>query len=160
MAEKLQLNEILAALDLGGRSVWDELTDSEKSQVPLFILNRMMSFSNGSREEQELAVLKTNEYVNKNFFDIGTSKQNDHRKLLWLLLCMSGDTQRISYHKWTKLSKVGKSSDSKKIDFLKELRPELGTQEAQLLANITTQSELDELAEEYGNDKPGNRKRL
>lgn len=154
MSEKLQLSEVLGAFDLGGYEVWDELSDSEKSQVPFYILNRMMSFVNGSREKQELAVLKTNEYSNKHYFEIGTSKQNDHRKLLWLLLCMCGNTNAIQYHKWTKLEKVKQSGNSKKINFLKELRPELGTQEVSLLAELTTEQELEELAYEYGVDKP------
>lgn len=158
MSEKLQLSEILGAFDLGGRDVWDELSESEKKQVSFYILNRMMSFSNGSREKQELAVLKTNEYSNKHFFEIGTSKQNDHRKLLWLLLCMSGSTNSIQYHKWTKLKKTGQSGDPQKIEFLRKIRPELGTQEVSLLAELTTKQELEELAYEYGLEPPKLRK--
>ena len=59
---KLPIKDILAAIDMNAKSVWKELTDEERKQVSFWLLNRYVSAVQGSREEQELAVFKTNEY--------------------------------------------------------------------------------------------------
>lgn len=152
MSKKLALKEVLGAIDLGGRTLWDELSEEERKGVSFYILNRMCSFVNGNREKQELAVFKTNEYFNKHFYDIGTSKIRDHRKLLWHLLCMCGDTDKAEYHPWVKLNVKLQSNDRTKL--IQELRPDLGTDEVNLLAAISTNQELIELAKEHGIEEP------
>jgi hypothetical protein len=64
---KLPLKDILAAIDMNARGVWDELTPEERKQISFWLLNRYISSVKGSREKAELAVFKTNEYYNKNF---------------------------------------------------------------------------------------------
>lgn len=152
MPKKLELKEVLGAIDLGGRQLWEDLSDDEKKDVVFFVLNRWISSVNGSREHQELAILKTNEYYNKNFFDIGTTVNNDHRRLLWHLLCMSGDTGNIERHNWIKLNKRATQSD--RVKLIHQLKPHLGIQEVELLAELSTKNELIELAQEHGLDKP------
>ena len=46
MSEKLELKDILGALDLGAREVWDELSEEQKKSVAFFLLNRYMSCGN------------------------------------------------------------------------------------------------------------------
>ena len=75
---KLPLKDILAAIDMGAKEVWDELSDDERKQVSFYLLNRYVSSQKGNRDKQELAVFKTNEYYNKNFFNL-----QKHKKLLW-----------------------------------------------------------------------------
>ena len=59
-----------------------------KNETSKFLLlNRYVSSVKGDREKQELAVFKTNEYYNKHFFTL-----QKHKKLLWQLLCLSGNT--------------------------------------------------------------------
>lgn len=152
MSEKLDIFELLGAVDVGGRDVWRELTDTQRSQVAFVVLNRWVSSVQGNRERQELAVLKTNEYFNKNMYDIPTGKNNDHRELLWKLLCMSGDTGRIERHQWVKLNRRLAKDDRTSI--LHKLKPHLGSQEVQLLAKITTDREIIELAQEHGLEPP------
>ena len=65
---KLPLKDILAAIDMGAKEIWDELSDDEKKQVSFYLLNRYVSSQKGQRDSQELAVFKTNEYYNKGFF--------------------------------------------------------------------------------------------
>ena len=74
MASKqtLPIKDILAAIDMGAKDVWDELSDDEKKQVGFWLLNRYVSSVSGTREQQELAILKTNEYYNKNWNVLGT----------------------------------------------------------------------------------------
>jgi len=67
MSEKIPIKNLLAAFDLNSKSVWKELSTEEKKNVSFWLLNRYLSFISGSREKQELAVLKTNEYYNKNY---------------------------------------------------------------------------------------------
>jgi len=65
MQNKLPLKDILAAIDMGAKNVWDELSDDERKQISFYLLNRYASVVKGKREAQELAVFKTNEYYNK-----------------------------------------------------------------------------------------------
>ena len=81
MADKLPLKDILGAIDMNAKEVWDELTDEQRKAVSFFLLNRYCSVVKGKREAQELAVFKTNEYYNKNYFTVAK-----HQKLLWQLL--------------------------------------------------------------------------
>ena len=52
---KLPLKDILAAIDMGAKEVWDELSDDERKQVSFYLLNRYVSPKKG-RDKQELAV--------------------------------------------------------------------------------------------------------
>lgn len=143
---KLPLKDILAAIDMNGQSVWDELSDDEKKQISFYLLNRYVSSVKGNRDKQELAVFKTNEYYNKNFFTI-----QKHKKLLWQLLCISGNTGKIEWHEWIGHKKKG--STNKNIKWLLKMFPNMKQDEVELLAGISTKKELEELAEAYGMDR-------
>ena len=145
MTDKLPLKDILAAIDMGAMSVWDELTDDEKKQINFWLLNRYVSSVNGNADKQALAVFKTNEYYNKNWNELGTK----HPKLQWQLLCQSGNTGNIEFHKWIGLKQKNKSN-SKAVKFLEKLFPNMKQDEVELLARISTTKELKELAEEHG----------
>ena len=67
MQKKLPLKDVLAAIDLNAKNVWDELTDEERKQVSFYLLNRYVSSVKGTREKVQLAVSQTNEYYNKGF---------------------------------------------------------------------------------------------
>ena len=144
---KLPLKDILAAIDMGAKEVWDELSDDERKQVSFYLLNRYVSSQKGNRDKQELAVFKTNEYYNKNFFNL-----QKHKKLLWQLICMSGNTKNIQYHEWIGYKKKN-GSNSKNVKFLEKLFPDMKKDEVELLARISTKKELFALGEAYGMDK-------
>jgi hypothetical protein len=144
---KLPLKDILAAIDMGAKNVWDEITEEERKQISFWLLNRYVSSVSGNREAQELAVFKTNEYYNKNWNELGTK----HPKLQWQLLCQAGNTGKIEFHKWLGL-KGKKSSDSKIVKFLSERFPNMKQDEVELLAGISTKKELKELAKEHDID--------
>ena len=150
MVDKIDIFDVLGAADLGARDLWDTLTDEQRNQVVFYTLNRWCSSVNGSRESQELAVLKTNEYMNKYHFELGSSKLRDNRKLMWYLMCMSGDTGKAERHNWIKLKK--QATTSKKTQLIQQLNPTMGSQEVQLLATLTTDAELNELVQEHGLD--------
>jgi hypothetical protein len=145
MAEqKLPLKDILAAIDMGAMSVWDELSDDEKKQVSFYLLNRYVSVVTGKREAQELAIFKTNEYYNKHFFTL-----QKHKKLLWQLLCLAGNTKKIEWHNWIGHKKKG-SSNSKVVKLLSELYPNKKQDEIELLAALNTKKEIIQLANDNG----------
>jgi hypothetical protein len=145
MAEqKLPLKDILAAIDMGAMSVWDELSDDEKKQVSFYLLNRYASVVTGKRETQELAIFKTNEYYNKHFFTL-----QKHKKLLWQLLCLAGNTKKIEWHNWIGHKKKG-SSNSKIVKLLSELYPNKKQDEIELLAALNTKKEIIQLAKDNG----------
>jgi hypothetical protein len=147
VAQKLPIKDIMAAIDMGARNVWDELDDEEKKQVSFWLLNRYVSSVSGSREKQELAIFKTNEYYNKNWNELGTR----HPKLQWQLLCQSGNTGKIEFHPWIGFKK--KTGDNNKsVKLLEQIYPNMKSDEVELLARISTKKELKQLAEEHSID--------
>jgi hypothetical protein len=146
--QKLPLKDILAAVDMGAKSVWDELSDEERKQISFWLMNRYASSIKGNREKQELAIFKTNEYYNKNWNVLGTK----HPKLQWQLLCQAGNTGKIEFHEWIGM-KQKKSANSKASKFLQERFPNMKQDEVELLAAISTKQEIKEYAESLGMDK-------
>lgn len=144
---KLPLKDILAAIDMGAFSVWDELSEDERKQVSFYLLNRYVSVVQGKREKQELAVFKTNEYYNKNFFTL-----QKHKKLLWQLLCLAGNTKKIEYHNWIGHKKK-EGSNSNAVKLLSTLYPNKKLDEIELLAKLSTKKELVQLAKDNGIDE-------
>ena len=141
--QKLPIKDVLAAIDMGAKSVWDELDAEERKQVGFWLLNRYVSSIKGSRDDQELAVFKTNEYYNKNYMEV-----SKHQKLQWQLLCMSGGTGRIEYHPWIGFKK--KTQDNNKlVKVIEQIYPNMKSDEAELLARISTKKEIKQLAEEH-----------
>jgi|TARA_R110000744_G_scaffold194212_1_gene313025 hypothetical protein len=147
-AEKLAIKEILSWIDNGRSDIWNHLEDDHKKQISFWLLNRYVSGVQGSREKQELAVFKTNQYYNKHFNDIGVGKDNGHQKLMWQLLCMSGNTGKNEFHPWIGFKKRD-GSTGKAMKFLQQIYPNMKTDEVELLARISTKKELKQLAEEY-----------
>ena len=145
-AEKLAIKEILSWIDNGESKIWDHLEDDHKKQISFWLLNRYVAGINGSREKQELAVFKTNEYYNKNWNEFGTR----HPKLQWQLLCQAGNTGKIEYHQWQGFKK--KQGNNNAINFLLKLYPTMKQDEVELLARISTKKELKELAKEHDID--------
>ena len=150
MSEKIELKDKLAAVDLGAKSLWDEIDDDQRKNLKqeFFILNRYISSVRGqSREVQEHFVLTVNEYFNKHWNTL-----QKHPKLLWQLLCMcSHESKKIFFHEWIGFKK--KKGDSKKIKFLESIYPHLKDDELELLTEITDTAEIKRLAEDYGYSK-------
>ena len=141
---------MIPALDDGIKDLWDAAGEEGQKEIKgdLWNLNRYMSSVKGSREKQELAVFKTNEYYNKNWNVLGMK----HPKLQWQLLCQAGGTGKIEFHPWIGL-KQKKSANSKVTKFLQDHFPNMKQDEVELLARISTTKEIKEYAESLGMDK-------
>jgi hypothetical protein len=142
--QKLPIKDVLAAIDMGAKSVWDELSDEERKAVGFWLLNRYVSSVKGNREKQELAVFKTNEFYNKNWNELGMK----HPKLQWQLICQAGNTGKIEFHPWIGFKKKN-GDNGKGIKLLKQIYPNMKEDEIELLANLSTKKELKQLAEEH-----------
>jgi|TARA_B100001094_G_scaffold45669_2_gene40646 hypothetical protein len=142
----LKLNEILGAVDLNGKEVWDDLTEEQRKSVVFFTLNRYISSVQGSREDMEHFVLLGNERFNKHLFLL----LNKHNKLLWQLACSCGhESKKVFFHKWLKLTKT----KNKKEEFLGTLFPNMKTADIRTMAAITSDKEVKEYCKELGWDK-------
>tara|TARA_B110000238_G_scaffold141481_1_gene152675 strand:+ start:712 stop:1182 length:471 start_codon:yes stop_codon:yes gene_type:complete len=146
---KLPIKDVLAAIDMGAKNVWDELSDEERKSVSFWLLNRYVSAVKGSREDQEMAVFKVNEYYNKHFNTIGVGKENGHQKLMWQLLCMGGSTGKIMFHPYIGFKKKAGNNNAA-VKLLSQVYPNMKTLEVDMLADMSTKKELKALAEEHG----------
>lgn len=147
MSEKITIKDVLAAIDLGERHLWDSLTADQRKDVTFFTVNRWASsIKSRNIEEQELAILKTNEYLNKHFFVL-----NKHPQLLWYLAAMTGnDDKKIQYHEWIGYKK--KTDDNKAIKFLESQFPNKKDDEIELLAKLNSKANLKDYAKSLGLD--------
>ncbi len=149
MSEKIELKEKLAAVDIGARTLWDEMDAEQRKSLKqeFFILNRYVSNVKGqNRETQEHFILTVNEFFNKYWNDL-----QKHPKLMWMLLSMcSHESKKVFFHEWLGYKK---KKDNKKTKFLMEVYPHLKDDEIEVLAEITTTPEIKELAENLGYSK-------
>lgn len=150
--------EMIPALDAGIKELWNAAGEEGQKEIKgdLWNLNRYMSvlaeskfppYKKYSRDQQELAVFKTNEYYNKNWAVLGSK----HPKLQWLLLCQCGNTGQKENHAWIGFKKKDSSTNSA-TKLLEQIYPNMKHDEVELLARISTKKELRELAEEHNID--------
>src|SRR5210317_1217092 len=137
--------EMIPALDGGMRELYDAAGEEGQKEIKgdLWNLNRYMSSVKGSREKQELAVFKTNEYYNKNWAVLG----NKEAKLQWLILCQCGNTGKKEFHPWLGFKK--KTGNDSGVKLFQKLYPNMKQEEIELLASMHSKKELKDIAEEY-----------
>ncbi len=97
MIDKLSIANEMKMFDHKVRGFYDELTDEERKKFAPFLMIRWGSAVEGSRDLQEFYVISTNERLNKNFFNISSSK---HRKLQWLMATTVSPGMGSLRHNW------------------------------------------------------------
>lgn len=146
MAEKLKLNEILAAVDINEKMLWDALDDDQRKSVVFFTLNRYVSNVNGNTDLQAHYLLNVNERFNKNLF-LFLSK---HPKLCWQLICSCAhESKSVKFHPWLKVKK----EKNKREEALAKLFPEKKLDDIATLAKITSDKEIKEYCKDLGWEK-------
>lgn len=142
---KLELKDILSAIDQGGIDLWDLFDDEQKKSVSFFLLNRYVSsIKSSKREVLEHYVLATNEFYNKHWNII-----SKHPKLLWQLLCLCGyESKQEYFHEW--IGYKTKKHEPKKIKFLEEIYPNTKLDDIETMSNLYSVKELKELAKNFG----------
>lgn len=144
--------ELIPSIDMGIKELYDAASDDGKKDIKLDLwnLNRYISSVKGNREKQELAVFKINEYYNKHWAEIGAK----HPKLQWQLLCIAGKTGKKEFHPWIGLKKK-KGANSKIVNMLAGIYPNMKMDEVELLAGTLTKKQIKQLAEDHGVDTKG-----
>ena len=129
------------------RTFYDDLTAEEKKKFSTYLMIRWGSAVDGSRDLQEFYVIATNERLNKHFFDIGR-----HPKLQWLLATTVSPDIGTPRHPWI-APKKKEAGLSAKRKALMEIFPHYKDDEIDVMAEITTQKEIDAYNREAGRDK-------
>ena len=147
MSDKLNIANEMRQFDRKNRDFWDELTAEEKKKFSNYLMIRWGSAVDGSRELQEFYVIATNERLNKHFFDLGR-----HPKLQWLLATTVSPDVGTPRHPWIAPRKK-EAGLSAKRRALMEIFPHYKDDEIDVMAEITTQKEIDAYNREAGRDK-------
>ena len=147
MSDKLNIANEMRQFDRKARSFYDELTPEERKKFSNYLMIRWGSSVEGSRELQEFYVIATNERLNKHFFDVSR-----HPKLQWLMATSVSPEMGTPRHPWI-APKKKEAGLSAKRKALMAIYPHLKDDEIDVMAQITTQKEIDEYNRAAGNDK-------
>jgi hypothetical protein len=147
MSDKLNIANEMRQFDRKARSFYDELTPEERKKFSNYLMIRWGSSVEGSRELQEFYVIATNERLNKHFFDVSR-----HPKLQWLMATSVSPAMGTPRHPWI-APKKKEAGLSAKRKALMAIYPHLKDDEIDVMAQITTQKEIDEYNRAAGNDK-------
>jgi hypothetical protein len=142
---KLDIKRELNAVDQKNYDFYDNLTDEEKKAFSPYILMRYTS--NVQMEDvQDEFLERTNEYVNKNHWDLS----KNHKALLWKLFAATG----IGVHCFHPYLASGKKEKANKIEkLLVELYPAMKMAEIKMLAKMMNKNDREELFDKMGFDK-------
>jgi hypothetical protein len=147
MSDKLNIANEMRQFDRKNRDFYDELTPEEKKKFSTYLMIRWGSAVEGSRELQEFYVIATNERLNKNFFDVAK-----HPKLQWLMATSVSPGLGTPRHPWIAPRKK-EAGLSAKRRALMAMYPDYKDDEIDVMAQITTQKEIDEYNKQAGNEK-------
>lgn len=132
--------------DLKNRSFYDELTDEERKKFSNYLMIRWGSAVQASAEFQEFYVIATNERLNKHFFSI-----NQHPKLQWLCATSVSPGLGAQRHQWISPKKKDSSGPGTRKKQLLTLFPNMKDSDAETLAALTTDKDLNAYQRELGN---------
>ena len=147
MSDKLTIANEMRQFDRKNRNFYDELTDEEKKKFSTYLMIRWGSAVEGSRELQEFYVIACNERLNKHFFSV-----SKHPKLQWLMATTVSPDMGTPRHVWI-APKKKEAGLSAKRKALMAIYPNYKDDEIDVMAQITTQKEIDEYNRLAGNDK-------
>ena len=147
MSDKLNIANEMRMFDRKVRSFYDDLTPEEKKKFTNYLMIRWGSAVEGSRELQEFYVIATNERLNKHFFNV-----TKHPKLQWLMATSVSPGLGTPRHSWIAPRKR-EAGLSAKRKALMEMYPNYKDDEIDVMAQITTQKEIDEYNKQAGNEK-------
>ncbi len=147
MSDKLNIANEMRMFDRKVRSFYDDLTPEEKKKFSNYLMIRWGSAVEGNRELQEYYVQSCNYYFNKHFFSV-----SKHPKLQWLMATSVSPGLGTPRHNWI-APKKKEAGLSAKRKALIEMYPNYKDDEIDVMAQITTQKEIDEYNKQAGNEK-------
>ena len=143
---KLDIKRELKAVDTRDYNFYDNLTDEEKKAFSPYILMRYTANVQGDQSLQEWFLEMTNEYVNKNHWELS----KNHKPLLWKLFAGTGVGQSM-YHPYLAAGKKAKANKIEKL--LAEIYPAWKLDDIKKLAAMMDKKDIDELFDKMGFDK-------
>lgn len=143
---KLDIKRELRAVDTRDYNFYDNLSDEEKKAFSPYILMRYTSNVQGDADLQAWFLETTNEYVNKNHWDLS----KNHKALLWKLFAATGVGQTL-YHPYLAAGKKAKTNKIEKL--LAELYPSMKLDDIKTLASLMDKADIEELFDKMGFDK-------
>jgi len=147
MSDKLNIANEMRMFDRKVRTFYDELTAEERKKFSNYLMIRWGSAVEGSRELQEFYVISTNERLNKHFFNVGK-----HPKLQWLMATSVSPGLGTPRHPWIAPRKK-EAGLSAKRKALMAMYPTYKDDEIDVMAQITTQKEIDAYNKSAGIEK-------
>lgn len=147
MSDKLNIANEMRQFDRKNRLFYDELTAEEKKKFSNYLMIRWGSAVEGSRELQEFYVIATNERLNKHFFNV-----SKHPRLQWLMATSVSPGLGTPRHPWI-APKKKEAGLSAKRKALMTMYTTYKDDEIDVMAQITTQKEIDAYNRAAGNDK-------
>lgn len=112
--QDFDLFKALEAIDRKDYGYYDRLTQAQKKKFSPYQLIQWVSAVKGSHDLQLYYLQSTNGYANKYLLDyMIASKEHDHPKLVWLMLCAASPGVGKQFHQW--VPKI-----SEKVTLLKE----------------------------------------
>ena len=138
-----ELKPGLEAVDFRNKDYYDRIDDHEKSLYSPYMLMRYVSnISSNDGFYKEHYVEMVNECVNKHLFTLSSK----HKKLCWMLTAMCGALKK-QFHPWVKPMK---RTSNKSLTKLETLFPNAKLSDLEVLDNILTDRELEELERDHG----------
>lgn len=146
MAEKkINLQEILLALDTNDKGFYSRLDDEQKKEFSPWLMMRYASSVTGENFEYYLTMV--NEIVNVNF-----SILSKHPELLWMLLSICG-SGRKEFHPFIQQPKKKGQLSGKRLNFIKSLYPMNNDDELRIISKTIDNNVLIDAATAMGMSK-------
>lgn len=140
---ELDLTRVLKAIDQKNYNFYNSLTDKEKKEFSAFVMMRFISNSNGDCDIQEWFVEMTNEFVNKNYWDI-----SKHTDLTWKLCSAVGIGSSV-FHQYLPSKKIELDRFE---NLLGELYPAMKLDDIKMLASMMDETDRRDLFDKMGFD--------
>jgi len=139
---KLDIFEVLSAIDRKDRGYYDRLDDKLKKSLPFPVLLRWLSDVQGIPELQHWYLASSNIHANVNLYNVPADTQGQrHDKLTWLCLTAASPGMGKQRHGWIGFKKL---DDTPKLNFLRKEYPAMKEEDIELLASIITEEEIRE----------------
>lgn len=139
----LSIANEMRQFDKKNRDFYDSLEEQDQRKFSPYLMIRWGSNVSGSADLQEYYLLSTNRRFNRNFMGISSR----HKKLHWLLATTVSPDLGSVRHNWLAAPKRPGNAISRQLE---ELFPDILPPELDVLAQITTQDEIDDYINQLG----------
>lgn len=150
--DKLSIANEMKQFDLKNREFYDELTPEERKKFSTFLMLRWGSAVDVKHHPkgdllEQYYLQNCNENLNKHFFSV-----SKHPKLQWLMATTVSPGAGTFKHNWI-APKKKEAGLSAKRKALMEIYPTYKDDEIDVMAQITTQKDIDAWFQAAGQDK-------